>query len=66
LEEDAGRFTGVGGGCGIRMWETRCGYEWRGEDEFRRWISEMELEGEMTHGVRLILDAWRDVSGGWE
>jgi hypothetical protein len=30
------------------------------EDVFREWITEVESEGEITNGVRLILAAWRD------
>jgi hypothetical protein len=30
------------------------------EEEFREWIGVMEFEGEIIHGVRLILCVWRD------
>jgi hypothetical protein len=43
-----------------RGWLLKEGWEWMSEEEYREWIGEMEFEGEITHGVRMILSAWRD------
>jgi hypothetical protein len=44
----------------LREWLNGQNIEWMSEEEFREWIGVMEFEGEITHGVRLILCAWRD------
>lgn len=44
----------------LRGWLTKRKLEWMLEEEFKIWIGEMEFEGELTNGVRIILEAWRD------
>jgi hypothetical protein len=45
----------------LKDWSERVGVSWSDEDEFKRWIETREEEGEILNGVRLILEAWREV-----
>jgi hypothetical protein len=64
----AGLRDVVRGGCWslyrserwLRRWFESRRLEWKGEEEFRDWIAELEEEGEVINGVRIILEAWRD------
>src|SRR5271169_5943847 len=71
-ECEAGLRDVVRGGCWtlyrdekdkkwLRQWFERRGCEWKNEIQFREWTLEMEEEGEITNGVRILLEAWRDL-----
>jgi hypothetical protein len=39
------------------------GMSWKEETEFKSWIEDREEEGEILNGVRVVLEAWRDITG---
>jgi len=47
----------------LRVWMQKQGMRWKDEGEFKAWIQGMEVEGEILNGVRLILEAWREITG---
>jgi hypothetical protein len=47
----------------LREWMQKRGMSWKEETEFKSWIEDREEEGEILNGVRVVLEAWRDITG---
>jgi hypothetical protein len=45
----------------LQSWFERCGMDWKEEVDFKHWIETKEEEGEILNGVRVILEAWREI-----
>ena len=35
---------------------------WKEEGQFKAWIEDKEEEGEILNGVRVVLEAWREIT----
>ena len=46
----------------LRKWLKGRGLSWKEEVECKSWIERKEKEGEILNGVRVILEAWKQVT----